>query len=198
MGLRRSFRRPGGLARAARFAADDRGAAAIEFAFVTPLFCLLMVGAIDLGGALYTKFQLDSAVTAGANFAQVNASNVNSTNGQSLATNIATVVSSLQGSNWADDTVVVNNGPTTSVTGGTQTTGGTASNADACYCPSGTPSAFTWGSSVTCGAACSGTNTGYAGKFVVITASRTYTPIFSNYNLINGNTITASAAVQVQ
>jgi Flp pilus assembly protein TadG len=192
------IRRPGGIARAAGFARDVRGAAAIEFAFVTPVFCLLLVGAIDLGGALFVKFKLDSAVTAGANFAQVNVSSVNSTSGQSLANNIATIVETSQGSGWADNVVTVNDGPTTTTTGGSQTTSGTAANADSCYCPSGTAASFTWGSTVTCGTACSGTNTGYAGKFVVITASKTYTPIFSNYNLINGNTITSSAAVQVQ
>src|SRR5580692_477499 len=55
---------------------DDRGIAAVEFALLAPIFCLLMAGVIDLGGVLFTKFQLDAAVTAGANFAQVNASNV--------------------------------------------------------------------------------------------------------------------------
>ena len=193
----RHSRRPG-FARGAGFARDDRGVAAVEFAFVAPVFCLLLVGAIDLGGALFVKFKLDAAVTAGANFAQVNAGNVSSTSGQSLANNIATIVETSQGSGWADNVITVNDGPTTTTTSGSQTTSGTAANADSCYCPSGTPSAFVWGSAVTCGNACSGSNTGYAGKFVVITASKTYTPIFSNYNLINGNTITASAAVQVQ
>ena len=61
--------------------ATARGVAAVEFALVTPIFCLLLAGIVDLGGALYTKFKLDSAVTAGANFAQVNAGNVSSANG---------------------------------------------------------------------------------------------------------------------
>lgn len=182
-----------------RALADDRrGIAAVEFALVTPIFCLLLAGIVDLGGALYTKFKLDSAVTAGANFAQVNAVNVGSANGQTLANNIATIVETSQGSSWANDGVVVNNGPTATVSSGTSTPSGTASNADACYCPSGTPSAFTWGSSTTCGSACPGSNTGYAGKFVTITASHTYTPIFSSYGIVQNGTISASAAVQVQ
>lgn len=177
---------------------DRRGIAAVEFALVTPIFCLLLAGIVDLGGALYTKFKLDSAVTAGANFAQVNAANVSSTNGQTLANNIATIVETSQGSGWADDGVVVNNGPTSTVSGGTATASGTAANADACYCPSGTPGALTWGSSTSCGSPCPGTNTGYAGKFVTITASHSYTPIFSSYGIVKNDTITASAAVQVQ
>lgn len=180
------------------FASDRRGVAAVEFALVTPIFCLLLAGIVDLGGALFTKFRLDSAVTAGANFAQVNAGNVNSTNGQTLANNIATIVETSQGTSWADDGVVVNNGPIATVAGGTATPSGTATNADVCYCPTGTPGALTWGSEVTCGAACPGTNTGYAGKFVTITASHTYTPIFSSYGIVRNDTISASAAVQVQ
>ena len=94
--------------------------------------------------------------------------------------------------------MVVNDGPSTTVSGGTPSSGGTASNADLCYCPTGTVGAFTWGSSATCGTACPGTNTGFAGKFVTITASRAYTPIFSTYGIVQNNTISASAAVQVQ
>jgi Flp pilus assembly protein TadG len=177
---------------------DRRGVAAVEFALITPVFCLLLAGVVDLGGALYTKFKLDSAVTAGANFAQINAANVSSSNGQTLASNIATIVETSQGSGWADDGVVVNNGPTTNVSSGAASTGGTATNADVCYCPTGTPGTFTWGSSTTCGSACPGANTGYAGKFVTITATRQYAPIFSTYGIVQNDTITASAAVQVQ
>jgi Flp pilus assembly protein TadG len=180
------------------FAADRRGIAAVEFALVTPIFCLLLAGIVDLGGALFTKFRLDSAITAGANFAQVNAGNVNSSNGQTLANNIATIVETSQGSSWADDGVIVNNGPAATVAGGTATPSGTATSADVCYCPTGAPGGFTWGSAVTCGNACPGTNTGYAGKFVTITASHSYSPIFSSYGIVQNNTISASAAVQVQ
>jgi Flp pilus assembly protein TadG len=177
---------------------DRGGIAAVEFALLTPVFCLLLAGVVDLGGALYTKFKLDSAVTAGANYAQINAANVSSTNGQSLANNIATIVETSQGSGWADDGVVVNNGPSTNVTSGTSSTTGTASNADLCYCPTGAVGSFAWGSSTTCGNACPGSGTGYAGKFVTITATKTYTPIFSSYGIVQNDTITASAAVQVQ
>jgi Flp pilus assembly protein TadG len=179
-------------------ARDRGGIAAVEFALLTPVFCLLLAGVVDLGGALYAKFKLDSAVTAGANYAQINAASVNSSNGQTLANNIATIVETSQGSGWADDGVVVNNGPSTSVTSGTPTTGGTAANADVCYCPTGAVGTFTWGSSATCGSACPGSGAGYAGKFVTITATKTYTPIFSSYGIVQNDTITATAAVQVQ
>jgi Flp pilus assembly pilin Flp len=82
---------------------DRRGVAAIEFALMTPVFCLLLAGVVDLGGALYTKFKLDSAVTAGANFAQINAANVSSTGGPALATNIATIVETSEGAEQRAD-----------------------------------------------------------------------------------------------
>jgi Flp pilus assembly protein TadG len=187
-----------GRRRAARLWADRRGVAAVEFALMTPVFALLLAGIVDLGGALYTKFKLDAAVTAGANYAQINAANVSSTNGQTLASNVATIVETSQGSGWADDGVVVNNGPSTNVSSGTPSNSGTVSNADLCYCPSGTPGSFTWGNSTTCGTACPGSDTGYAGKFVTIVATRQYTPIFSSYGIVQNNAITAAAAVQVQ
>ena len=170
--------------------------ASVEFALFTPIYCLLVAGVIDLGGALWTKFKLDSAVTAGANYAQLNAANVSSTNGQALANSIATIVESSEGSSWANDTVTVNNGPATAVASGSATTSGTTSNADACYCPTGTATSVTWGSSSTCSSSCAGG--GYAGKFVVITATQTYTPIFSSYGIVQNDTITASSMVQVQ
>jgi Flp pilus assembly protein TadG len=172
------------------------GVASVEFALFTPIICMLLAGVIDLGGALWIKFKLDSAVTAGANFAQINAANVGSANGQTLANNIATIVESSEGSGWANDSVTVNAGPSTSVSSGTSTTSGTASNADACYCPTGTASSVTWGSSTTCGSSCA--SGGVAGKFVVITANQTYTPIFASYGIVQNETISASSMVQVQ
>jgi len=179
-------------------AGDERGMALVEFALLAPVFCLLLAGVIDLGGVLFTKFKLDAAVSAGANYAQLNAANVSSTGGASLASDIATLVETSQGSGWADDGVVVNDGPSTNVASGAPTSGGTASNADLCYCPTGTAGAFSWGASNVCGAACPGTNTGYAGKFVTISATKTYTPLFSGYGIVQNGAVTASAVVQVQ
>ena len=116
-------------------------------------------------------------------------------NGSTLAQNVATVVESQTS---VDDSVVVNNGPTATVTSGTNATSGTASNADLCYCPSGGASSVTWGSAVSCGSACPGTNTGYAGKFVSVSATKHYTPLFSNYAIVHSGAITASAVVQVK
>jgi Flp pilus assembly protein TadG len=182
--------------RSRRLLRDEGGIAAIEFALIAPTLCLLLAGVSDYGGALYTKFKLDAAVAAGANYAQVNAANVSSTNGASLATNIAAIVENAEGSNSADNVIVVNNGPSVTDASGGSSSGGTPSGANACYCPTGTSTALSWGVAATCSSACPGG--GLAGKFVTVTASAKYTPIFSSYGLIKNDTITAGATVQTQ
>jgi Flp pilus assembly protein TadG len=170
--------------------------AAIEFAFLMPVFLVMFVGIVDLGMMLVQDYRLDQAVAAGAEYAAINASSVNSTSGGTLASNIATAVASANGSAWANDTVVVNNGPAVTVTAGTAAASGTASNADSCYCPTGSPPNWTWGSSATCGANCAGT--GKAGKFVTITATSSYTPLLALYHFINSGTLRQSAVVETQ
>ncbi len=183
---------------AAAFVRDRSGVAAVEFALISPTIILVLVGLIDLGGMLYTRFQLDASLAAAANYAMVNGSSVNSTSGAALASTLAGLVSSGQSSNWADSSVTLDNGPTASSSGGSVSTGGTASNADACYCPTGSASTgVTWGATQTCGATCTGG--GYAGKFVLLSASRNYSPIFTGYGLVSqAGTITATSLVQVQ
>jgi Flp pilus assembly protein TadG len=175
---------------------SKKGAAAVEFALIVPILALILAGASDFGGALYAKFALDDAVSAAANYAVINAASVSSTSGASLATNLATIIGSAHSTNYATGTVVVNNGPTATITAGVVTSSGTAANADLCYCPTKAGSVVTWGSSVTCSSTCSGG--GIAGKFVTIVTNRTYTPMFASYGLIKNGAIAASAVVETQ
>ncbi|HEY5411889.1 MAG TPA: TadE/TadG family type IV pilus assembly protein [Caulobacteraceae bacterium] len=192
---RSSLRRPRRLG--AAFARDRRGVAAVEFALISPTVILILVALIDLGGMLYTRFQLDASLSAAANYAMVNATSANSTSGAGLASTLAGLISSGQSSNWANSSVTVNAGPQAGSAGGTVSTSGSASSADSCYCPTGTAASVTWGGSQTCGATCTGG--GYAGKFVLLSASRSYTPIFSGYGLVSqAGTMTADSLVQVQ
>lgn len=176
---------------------DEGGASAVEFSLILPVFCLLMVGTIDVGGVLYSKFRLDSAVSAGANYALVNAAHVGSTSGSALASSIASVLNSTTSAGaTTSGSVLVNNGPRATLTGGVITTSGTASNADSCYCPTGSVANLVWGSSQTCGSSCSGG--GLAGKFVVIMTSKPHTASFSNYGLVQGGTVSSAMLVQAQ
>jgi Flp pilus assembly protein TadG len=187
---------PAWLARIAGLWRDRRGAAAVEMALVSPVLVLILAATVDLGGVLYTRFQLTSAVNAATNYAIVNVASVNSSSGPTLATNLATLAANVNGTAWANSSVTVNGGPTASNTSGTAASGGTASAANSCYCPTGSAPSITWGTAQSCGNPCSGS--GYAGMFVLVTASRTYTPFFSKYGIINNGAISVSSLVQVQ
>jgi Flp pilus assembly protein TadG len=177
-------------------AGNNSGIAAVEFAILTPIFLILLMGATDLGQMLVNEYQLDQCVAAGAEYAALNAANVTSTNGAALASSIATVIESANGSAWANDTVVVNNGPTATATSGTVASSGTASNADNYYCLTGSSPTWSWGTGYTSQVSCAGGGT--AGKFVTITASYPYVPILKFYGFITNTTLTQSSVVQVQ
>jgi Flp pilus assembly protein TadG len=156
----------------------------------------VVAGTVDLGLLVYTEEEIDAAVAAGAGYAAVNATSVNSSGGSSLASAIAKIVANTNGSGWANSSVVVNNGPTATVTGGTLSTGGTASSADSYYCPTGSPGNWSWGSSVTQGSSCSGG--GIGGKFVTVTASRSFTPLFPTFGFVQNGTISQSALIETE
>jgi Flp pilus assembly protein TadG len=176
--------------------ADRRGVSAVEFALIAPIFGLMLAAAADFGGVLYVKFGLENSVSAAANYALLNASNVSSSNGGTLAANLATIIGSERGTNWANGTVIVNNGPSATVSAGTVATSGSASNANSCYCPTRSGSTLTWGSPTTCGATCAGG--GLAGKFISIVATKIYTPMFSSYGIVRNNTISSTAVAETQ
>lgn len=180
--------------------AARRCVAAVEFALIAPTFVLIFAGIVDLGNALWTWCRLEEAVAAGTNFALVNVNNVNSVNGQSLASDIAGIVanSAIVGNHTtpADVTVVVNNGPTTTITSGVSATSGTATNADLNYCPTGASPSWTWGSAVASGGACTGGGT--SGKFVTVTASYNFTPFFASYAFVANGLMTAGGMVQTK
>ena len=53
---------------------------------------MIVPATVDIGLALFTQSELDAAVSAGAQYAASGSANVNSTNGASLATLIANIV----------------------------------------------------------------------------------------------------------
>ena len=177
-------------------AADTGGVAAVEFAIFAIVFLTLLAGTIDVGNVLFTEFELDSAVSAGAQAAAVNTAQVNSTQGATLANSIATTVANANGTGWASVTVIVNNGPTVSITNGSVSSGGNASAADSYYCLTGTPGKWSWGGAVTAGTTCSGNI--HAGQFVTITAQRSVSSFFPSFGFVPAGPIVQTAAVETQ
>lgn len=175
---------------------DERGSAAVEFAIIAPILGLMLAGVADFGGVIFVKFRMENAVSAGANYAIVNASKVTSTNASALASKISAVVANSGSASSGTNTVVINNGPSATTSAGSASTAGTAANADSCYCPSVVSSTLTWGSAATCGSTCA--SGGTAGKFITITANRNYSPLFSSYGIVNGSSVTVKVTVQVQ
>jgi Flp pilus assembly protein TadG len=174
---------------------ENVGVAAVEFAIYALVFLTIVAATVDIGLLLFTTSQLDAAVTAGAEYAVNNANDVNSTNGSSLATSISQIVTNSNGTNWANATIVVNNGPQVTVTNGSSSSSGTATNANSCYCPTGTPGSWTWGSTVTCASSCTGGGVG--GQFVTITASRSLTSLFPSFGFVP-STVSRSILVETQ
>jgi Flp pilus assembly protein TadG len=169
--------------------------AAVEMAMLSPVFLLVLGGAVDYGGAMQVKFNLDNAVTAASNFALNNASKVASATGSALATQLAAIVVSSHGANWANASVTLNNGPAVTVTSGVSVSSGATSNADSCYCPTGAMTAIVWGSAVACGSACA--NGSLAGKYVVISASHSFSPLVLPHSLI-GSSFSATSVVETK
>ena len=186
----------GVVRRLASLCRDRRGISTVEFAVVAPVILFILAGTMDLGRALMTKFEASSAVSASTNYALLNASRVTADAGAALAGEIAAIASSSLQQGQGVITVEVNNGPKVVVTNGASVSSGTASNADSCYCPTVSGTTVTWGGTKTCGSACAGSGVG--GKFVVISASKPYTPMFSNFGIIDADAITVQAIVQPQ
>jgi Flp pilus assembly protein TadG len=180
----------------ARFRRDRSGASALEFALLAPVFLLILAGVVDIGALLHTKFRLNSAIAAGSNYALVNGQDISEDEGADLALNIAKVLAGEQPFSSGSSMVVVNNAEQVQVTGGVATTASLPGNGDACYCPTKTNGTVAWGSAATCGSVCA--SGGVAGKFVLISISKPYSPMFGGYGFTEADQITVSAVVQGQ
>jgi Flp pilus assembly pilin Flp len=177
------------------FLRDKRGVSAVEFALVAPIFLLLLSGTVELGGMLYTRFQLNSAVSAAATYSVLNGSTLTAATAPTLATNAAAVVAGNTASSVAV-TVNINNAFSRSISGGAPAQSGNAAVADQCFCPTRVDDAVSWGSALACESLCP--NGSVAGKFVAITASRPYLPLFSGYQIVNNGQIRVTTLAQVR
>jgi Flp pilus assembly protein TadG len=132
------------------------GVAALELALLLPVMIALFVGITDFSFAYHQQMQLAATLGAAAEYAFTQGQNET---GDALTSDVTSFVNKI--SPFALSTVAAsyNNGD---------------SSATSCYCQSGSPATYT--GPVTCGSACSDGST--AGKFVALTGSFSYTPIF--------------------
>jgi Flp pilus assembly protein TadG len=196
---------PKGLAakrRLRQFVSDGRAASIVEFALVMPIFLLLLGAAVDFGAMVRTKMLLSSAVSAAADYAIANATLVESTDGPTLAQTLASLMASANGTaNWANSYAQVNYGPAVTISAGASTATGTAANANLYYCPTGSLTNTTPGTGTASSQSCGGSSSLYGGKYIVLQASRNFSPLLlplSMFNLPSPYTISATSVVQVQ
>jgi Flp pilus assembly protein TadG len=172
------------------------GTATVELALMSPLLLTLMAGIVDFARAYDQEIELSSAVAAAAQYALLNVSSINSGSAAGLATTLSGIVANSNGTGWANASVTVNNGATNALNSGTSSSSGTASNANSCWCPTGGSGTWTWGTAATCGSTCSGGT--LAGKFVTISGTRAFTPIFPAYALIGSIALHQNTIVQAE
>lgn len=196
--MMRSLHRARLLATLSRLRTSRDGVSAVEFALLAPVFLIILAGVVDIGAVLYTKYRLNSAISAGSNYALVNGQDISENNGSTLALNIAKLLAGPESDTGAspEAVVAVNNGTQVAMSAGTATSTTMPGDANSCYCPQITGDTVNWGTAMTCGSACSGG--GIAGKYVIIKVSRPFTPMFSGYGVVNQGQISVSAVVQGQ
>jgi hypothetical protein len=158
----------------------NTGVAAVEFAIYSLVFLTILAATVDIGRLIFTTAQLDAAVTAGAEYTVNNAAMVAS-NPTVLSNNISAIIDGAVSSGWATSTIKVNN------------------NTTSCYCPTGTPGNWIWGSPVTCGSSCL-SGSGVGGQFVTITAttSSSFSPLISSFGFVKSGTLSRSVIVETQ
>lgn len=177
-------------------ARDRRGMASVEFVIVAPLMIAMLLATVDFGNMLYTRARLGAAVAAGAGYGIARVRDISTATATEVARSTATLVADTTAVNYAEATVTVNNGPVGTKIGtsaATATTTTAATTNGLCYCPI---SATNLGTAQACKTSCA--NGGVAGRFVLISARRSFTPTFNTFGLTNNGFITVATLVQVE
>jgi len=152
-----------------------RGVAAVEFAITLPLLVIFLGGVTDFGIIYYRQSCLSTAVAAGAQYANL----IDQRSPPVTAANIQTVMTGAAAQSMPSATVTP-----------------TASNPALCYCITGSSPSSTL-TTATCGAACA--SGGTAGKYVQLTLTTNYTPIFPTLSRVIGTqTLSKTAWVPLQ
>lgn len=161
---------------------------------MAPIFLLVIAGIVDVGGALVARSDISAAVSAGSNFLLVNAPRVSSTP-EEVAHQAAVIVGDwLPASGTAH--ITINGGLTVKYSDGKLSTSGNRVSAIQCFCSQGVGSSMTLGSPLECGKPCG--SGGYAGRYVQISASHNYSPLFGGFGMMPRNeTASISSIVNV-
>lgn len=148
-----------------------RAAAALQFALCSPVMLLFMAGIVDIGRANYGRARMESAVSAGIQYAYLTGTTV-------TATAIKSMVEALADSTVAGTTQVV-----ATVAG------------PGCFCVNGAVGSATLASQ-TCNTNCADGR--LSGQFVQITATYSFSPLLPGIANLLPSTLTTTALVQLK
>ncbi len=157
---------------------DARGVAAVEFALFVPLLGLVVTCLSDASIAYHAKMQVSEAVDAGVQYALLNGQSI-SGSPTAFDQNLQTFVAQIGNLQASAVQIAYNNNLS----------------ATQCYCVTGATATFS--GPFTCGSTCSGSSM-TAGKFVSITATYTYHPIFAADRFFTGGPLTETSLVRLQ
>jgi Flp pilus assembly protein TadG len=161
----------------AGLARRTEGAAAVEFALVGPFLVFFFVGLADLSFAYHDQLQLSAALAAGAQYAFTKGQTESSS---ALPGDVTSFVNSISAVTLTSVSASYNNGLSGS----------------SCYCVKGSPAVYT--GPLTCGSACTDGSGSTAGKYLSISASYAYTPMFSLDQAFLNSSFTQSVTVRLQ
>ncbi len=174
-----------------RWHGDRRGVAAVEFAFLAPIFALILTATVDVGALVYTNMRLNTSLTAGSSYALVNGAQWSSDTVGDLAQRLTGVLAG--GRPGVETRITVNDAASYVYSSGRLRASGSTSVADQCFCPEIVGAAVDWGAARTCGRACP--SGAVAGKFVELSISRPYTPLFGGFGMTDGGSYLAATTM---
>jgi Flp pilus assembly protein TadG len=153
------------------------GAAAVEFALSAPFLIFFFIGTADFAIAYHRAIQLSEALTAGALYGFTQGQ---TESGSTLTSDVTSFVQSVSAVTLSSVTAAYN--------------GGLA--AASCYCVQG--AALTFTGPVTCGSTCTDGSGSTAGKYLTITGTFTYTPMFPSDQMFFTSPLTQTVLVRVK
>jgi len=154
----------------------EAGVAAMEFGLLLPVLVVIFLGIADFSVAYHDQLQLSSALASAADYAFTQGQ---TESGSTLTTDVTNFVNTVSSIPLSAASATYNNG----------------GSATSCYCVTGSPPTYT---ETTCGATCTDGSGSTAGKYVSISASFSFTPLFPLQTVLFGNSYSQSVTVRLQ
>ncbi len=174
---------------------DEGGAVLVEFAIALPVLLLIMAAFADFGSILFQRLRLDEAVSAAANHAILHSARIDASGPQGFAAELGNVLAAASVRPPASFRVNLNDHVEFREDDGIASVMSLAGLLESCYCPIRNASGFSFGPTHPCGSSCA--DGSRASRYIVLEASKAYSPIFTSYGLAEGDLIRTRAIVPI-